>query len=116
MRAVAPQALEVVEVALLVVLGVLIVIPAWNEEESLPHVLAEVRGAVPHADVVVVNDGSTDATSAPSSSARAAATAAVFAGSDSDCPSGASKTTRAVAPSGEASGLRSSISANASVR
>ena len=50
---------------------VLIVIPAWNEEESLPHVLAEVRGAVPHADVVVVNDGSTDATSAVARAAGA---------------------------------------------
>jgi glycosyltransferase involved in cell wall biosynthesis len=41
----------------------LVVIPAWNEEETLPAVLAELRGAVPYADVVVVNDGSTDRTS-----------------------------------------------------
>ena len=43
---------------------VLIVIPAWNEEEVLPHVLDEVAQCVPHADVLVVNDGSTDRTSA----------------------------------------------------
>ena len=43
---------------------VLIVIPAWNEEEALPLVLAEVAECVPDADVLVVNDGSTDRTSA----------------------------------------------------
>lgn len=41
----------------------LIIVPAFNEEESLPAVLAEIREAVPGADVLVVNDGSTDATS-----------------------------------------------------
>lgn len=41
----------------------LVVIPAWNEEETLPAVVAELRAAVPDADVVVVNDGSTDRTS-----------------------------------------------------
>lgn len=48
---------------------VLIVIPAWNEEEVLPQVLDEVAQCVPQADVLVVNDGSTDRTS---SVARAA--------------------------------------------
>ena len=43
---------------------VLIVIPAWNEEEVLPQVLDEVAQCVPGADVLVVNDGSTDRTSA----------------------------------------------------
>lgn len=42
----------------------LIVIPAWNEEEALPGVLAEVRAALPGTDVVVVSDGSTDSTAA----------------------------------------------------
>jgi glycosyltransferase involved in cell wall biosynthesis len=37
-------------------------IPAWNEEESLPAVLAELAAELPDADVVVVDDGSTDAT------------------------------------------------------
>jgi len=39
-------------------------IPAWNEEESLPAVLAELRADLPDADVVVIDDGSTDATAA----------------------------------------------------
>lgn len=42
---------------------VLIVVPAWNEAESLPTVLAEIRSAVPEAGLVVVNDGSSDETS-----------------------------------------------------
>ncbi len=37
-------------------------VPAWNEEESLPAVLAELRGELPDADVVIVDDGSTDGT------------------------------------------------------
>lgn len=41
----------------------LVVIPAWNEQETLPAVIAELRGCVPDADVLVVNDGSTDWTS-----------------------------------------------------
>lgn len=41
----------------------LVIVPAYNEEESLPAVLAEIREAVPDAEILVVNDGSTDATS-----------------------------------------------------
>jgi glycosyltransferase involved in cell wall biosynthesis len=37
-------------------------IPAWNEEENLPAVLDELDAQLPEADVVVVDDGSTDAT------------------------------------------------------
>jgi glycosyltransferase involved in cell wall biosynthesis len=37
-------------------------IPAWNEEKSLPAVLDELRRELPHVDVVVIDDGSTDAT------------------------------------------------------
>lgn len=40
----------------------LVIIPAYNEEESLGRVIQSVREAVPTADVVVINDGSTDAT------------------------------------------------------
>ena len=40
----------------------LVFIPAWNEEESLPAVLADVREELPEADVLVVDDGSTDRT------------------------------------------------------
>ena len=37
-------------------------IPAWNEEASLPGVLADAKRALPDADVLVIDDGSTDAT------------------------------------------------------
>jgi glycosyltransferase involved in cell wall biosynthesis len=40
----------------------LVFIPAWNEEENLPAVLEEVHRELPHADVLVVDDGSTDRT------------------------------------------------------
>jgi glycosyltransferase involved in cell wall biosynthesis len=37
-------------------------LPAWNEEQNLPAVLDELRRELPDADVVVVDDGSTDRT------------------------------------------------------
>ena len=37
-------------------------IPAWNEESSLPAVLEELERELPDADVLVVDDGSIDAT------------------------------------------------------
>jgi glycosyltransferase involved in cell wall biosynthesis len=37
-------------------------IPAWNEERSLPAVLDELRVGLHDADVLVIDDGSTDAT------------------------------------------------------
>jgi glycosyltransferase involved in cell wall biosynthesis len=37
-------------------------IPAWNEEGNLPAVLADLHRHVPDADVLVVDDGSTDRT------------------------------------------------------
>jgi glycosyltransferase involved in cell wall biosynthesis len=40
----------------------LVFLPAWNEEENLPAVLDEVRRELPQADVLVVDDGSTDGT------------------------------------------------------
>jgi glycosyltransferase involved in cell wall biosynthesis len=40
----------------------LVFIPAWNEEESLPEVLAEARRDLPDVDLLVVDDGSTDGT------------------------------------------------------
>jgi hypothetical protein len=42
---------------------VLAIIPAFNEADSLPTVLCDLHTHIPRADVVVVNDGSTDATS-----------------------------------------------------
>src|SRR5437763_5269361 len=41
---------------------VVVFIPAWNEEENLPAVLDELGAELPGADVLVVDDGSTDAT------------------------------------------------------
>ena len=40
----------------------LVFVPAWNEEENLPSVLEELRRDLPGADVLVVDDGSTDGT------------------------------------------------------
>jgi glycosyltransferase involved in cell wall biosynthesis len=40
----------------------LVFIPAWNEERSIGEVIASVREAIPDADVLVVDDGSVDAT------------------------------------------------------
>jgi glycosyltransferase involved in cell wall biosynthesis len=37
-------------------------IPAWNEETSLPGVLAEAHSTLPEADLLVIDDGSTDGT------------------------------------------------------
>ena len=39
-------------------------IPAWNEEDNLPAVLESLREELPDADVLVVDDGSTDGTAA----------------------------------------------------
>jgi glycosyltransferase involved in cell wall biosynthesis len=41
---------------------VLVVVPAWNESEALPGLLVELQETVPHLDVLVVDDGSTDGT------------------------------------------------------
>lgn len=43
---------------------VLVIMPAWNEEESLPSSIADLRAKTPWVDLVVINDGSTDNTSA----------------------------------------------------
>jgi len=42
--------------------GTLIIIPAWNEQSVIGQVVREVHAKLPQADVLVVNDGSTDAT------------------------------------------------------
>ena len=42
----------------------LVFIPAWNEEASVAAVIEEVRELLPEADVLVVDDGSTDSTAA----------------------------------------------------
>jgi glycosyltransferase involved in cell wall biosynthesis len=40
----------------------LVFVPAWNEEQNLPDVLDELARGIPEADVLVVDDGSTDGT------------------------------------------------------
>lgn len=40
----------------------LVVIPACNEEQALPHVLDELHATLPNTDVLVVDDGSKDRT------------------------------------------------------
>ncbi|MFS0705493.1 glycosyltransferase family 2 protein [Cellulomonas sp. 179-A 9B4 NHS] len=40
--------------------SLLVIVPAWNEEETVGAVITELRTVVPEADVLVVNDGSTD--------------------------------------------------------
>ncbi|HET6689498.1 MAG TPA: glycosyltransferase family 2 protein [Miltoncostaeaceae bacterium] len=42
--------------------GTVVFIPAFNEEANMPAVLDELRAVLPDADVLVIDDGSTDAT------------------------------------------------------
>jgi glycosyltransferase involved in cell wall biosynthesis len=49
----------------------LVFIPAWNEADSVAEVIAGVRERLPEADVLVVDDGSTDATATVASEAGA---------------------------------------------
>ncbi|MEW9697915.1 glycosyltransferase family 2 protein [Paenibacillus sp. SI8] len=53
----------------------LVIIPAYNEENSIGVVIKSVKHALPKADIVVINDGSSDRTSVI---ARATANAAVI--------------------------------------
>jgi glycosyltransferase involved in cell wall biosynthesis len=41
---------------------VLVIVPAWNEEKNVGHTVAEILDADDRYDVIVVDDGSTDAT------------------------------------------------------
>ncbi len=43
--------------------SVLIIIPAYNEEGSIDHVIDSIRASVPYADILVVDDGCEDRTS-----------------------------------------------------
>ncbi|HEY4023511.1 MAG TPA: glycosyltransferase family 2 protein [Pseudonocardiaceae bacterium] len=49
----------------------LIVVPAWNEEQAVGATIAEIYQAMPHVDVLVVDDGSTDRTAAVAAAAGA---------------------------------------------
>ena len=42
----------------------LVIVPAYNESQSIADVIADIRTSAPHVDVLVVNDGSRDGTSA----------------------------------------------------
>ena len=42
---------------------VLVIMPAWNEEEAIANSIADLRAKMPWVDLVVINDGSTDRTS-----------------------------------------------------
>lgn len=42
--------------------SVLVIVPAWNEEKNVGRTVAEIRAADRSYDIVVVDDGSTDAT------------------------------------------------------
>jgi glycosyltransferase involved in cell wall biosynthesis len=50
---------------------VLIIVPAWNEQESIAGTVAEIRSCVPDADLLVVDDGSSDGTRAAAEAAGA---------------------------------------------
>jgi glycosyltransferase involved in cell wall biosynthesis len=63
----------------------LVFLPAWNEEENLPAVLDELQQGVPEADLLVVDDGSTDATA---DVARAAGAEVVSFGQNRGLPAG----------------------------
>jgi glycosyltransferase involved in cell wall biosynthesis len=49
----------------------LVIIPALNEADSIAGVIASIRQQTPHADIAVINDGSTDQTGAIAESAGA---------------------------------------------
>jgi hypothetical protein len=53
------------------VVRTLVFIPAWNEADSVAAVIAGVRERLPEADLLVVDDGSTDATDAVAAEAGA---------------------------------------------
>ncbi len=58
--------------------SVLVAVPALNEEGTIASVVREVRTALPGADVVVVDDGSTDATAEQAAAAGATVLAMPF--------------------------------------
>lgn len=49
----------------------MIAVPAFNEEGRVGHVVRDVRTTLPHADVVVIDDGSADGTAAEARAAGA---------------------------------------------
>lgn len=58
--------------------GILVAIPAWNEEGSITRVIEKIREHRPDATILVVDDGSTDSTAAVASQAGAAVVSLPF--------------------------------------
>ena len=56
----------------------LVAIPAWNEQDSIADVIAKVQEHRPDADILVVNDGSTDQTAKFAEAAGAAVVSLPF--------------------------------------
>jgi len=50
---------------------IVVLVPAYNEESTIAEVIAEIRSALPQAEVVVINDGSADRTGELARKARA---------------------------------------------
>ncbi len=57
---------------------VLVIVPAWNEEDSVGHTVSAVIRSDPSFDVVVIDDGSTDATARVAAEAGATVLALPF--------------------------------------
>lgn len=52
-------------------LRILVIVPAWNEQESIAATVAEIQDTVPFADLLVVDDGSLDRTAEVATAAGA---------------------------------------------
>ena len=50
---------------------VLIIVPAWNEQDAITGTIQEIRACVPDADLLVIDDGSSDHTAARARAAGA---------------------------------------------
>ena len=55
----------------------LVIVPAFNEQASIERVVSEIRAAVPDVPVVVIDDGSADATAMLAEGAGARTLAAI---------------------------------------
>ena len=66
-------------------MNTLVFLPAWNEADNLPAVLDELKLVLPEADLLVVDDGSTDATA---DVARAGGAEVVSFGQNRGLPAG----------------------------
>ena len=49
----------------------LIIVPAWNEQDAITGTIQEIRACVPDADLLVIDDGSSDHTAARAPAAGA---------------------------------------------